>query len=387
VILDDSVLDDVDSLVRLDPGEMLRAVATGGAQVREALLAVDAAALAAVAADGRPRAVVVTGMGGSGVVADVVTAVAGAGCPVPIVANRGYQLPGWVGSLDLVVAVSCSGSTEETLSAADAALRRGCRVVTVGAAGSPLAELSADGRATHLTVDAQGRMPRANLWGLAVPALLLLDAVGLADVPRGLLSALADRLDEIAEQCGPMTTSVDNPAKAMALQLGGSLPFVWGASDIAAVAAGRFACQLPENAKYPAVHGALTEVHHNQVVAFAGAYGALGGDDVDDLFRDRVEDGPGWPRIRLVLLRDAEELPPVAARADASAELAEQYGVPTTELRATGDHAVLRLASLVAPTDFASVYLALLQRIDPTPIEPIAVLKGAPAAATGDDDL
>ena len=385
MILDDSVLDDADALVRLDPGEMLRAVATSGAQVREALLATEDAGLAPVAADGRPRAVVVTGMGGSGVVADVVAAVAGAGCPVPIVANRGHQLPGWVGPLDLVVAVSCSGSTEETLTAADAALRRGCRLVTVGAAGSPLAELSADGRGTHLAVDAQGRMPRANLWGLAVPALLVLDAIGLVDVPRGLLSALADQLDAAAEQCGPTTDSVDNPAKKLALEVGGSLPFVWGASDIAAVAAGRFACQLPENAKYPAVHGALTEVHHNQVVAFAGPFGELAGDDSDDLFRDRVDEGPGWPRIRLVLLRDAEELPPVAARADASLTLAERYGVPTSELRAAGDHPVLRLASLVAPTDFASVYLALLQGVDPTPIEPIAMLKATAVASSSDE--
>ncbi len=231
------------------------------------------------------------------------------------------------------------------------------------------------GRAVHLPVDAQGRLPRANLWGLAVPVVMTLDAAGLADVPRGTLAALADQLDTAAERCGPVVDSLANPAKALALELAGSLPYVWGASDIANVAADRTAAQLAENAKYPAVHGPLTEVSHNQVVVMAGAFGTLAADD-DDIFRDRVDDAPAWPRMRLLLLRDNDEVPEVAARADASREVAEHYGVPCTELRAEGDHPLLRLASLVAPLDFASVYLALVQGIDPSPVEPIVVLDG-----------
>jgi glucose/mannose-6-phosphate isomerase len=379
--LDDSVLDDPEVLERLDPGQMLRAVATAGAQVREALLHVEDEALATVARDDRPRAVVVTGMGGSGIAAEVAGAVTGRTCPVPVVAHRGHRLPGWVGPMDLVVAVSCSGSTEETLSATDEALRRGCRLVTVGAAGSPLAQRSDGGRALHLPVDAHGRMPRANLWGLAIPVLMVLDAVGLADVTRGMLARLADELDGVAERCGPVVDSLANPAKALALQLAGSLPYLWGASDVANVAAARTVAQLAENAKYPAVHGPLTEVHHNQVVVMAGAFGSLAGRPEDDLFRDRVEDAPAWPKMRLLVLRDTDEVPEVARRADASHEVAERYGVPSGELRAEGEHPLSRLASLVAPLDFASVYLALAQGLDPSPIEPIVVLKGGPAPA------
>jgi len=377
-VIDDSVLDDVEAMERLDAGQMLRAIATAGAQVREALLHVADETLAPVAADGRPRAVVVTGMGGSGIAADVAAAVVGRTCPVPVVAHRGHRLPGWVGSMDLVVAVSCSGSTEETLSALDEALRRGCRVVTVGAAGSPLSARADDGHSVHLPVDARGRMPRANLWGLAVPVLLVLDALDLADVPRNLLHRLADDLDRTSERCGPATGSSDNHAKQVALQLAGSLPYVWGSSEVAAVAAARFAAQLAENAKYPAVHGALTEVHHNQVVVMAGPFGELAGQDDDDIFRDRVEDASAFPRMRLLLLRDSEEVPEVARRREATRGVAQRYGVAVEELAAEGEHPLHRLISLVAPLDFASAYLALLQGIDPSPIEPIVVLKSAP---------
>lgn len=374
-VTEEADLDDLAALERLDAAGMLRAIATAGAQVREAAQ-LDDTVLAPLRADDRPRAVLVTGMGGSGIVADVAAAVAGRSCPVPVIAHRGHRLPGWVGPMDLVVAVSCSGGTEETLTVLDEAVRRGARVVTVGAAGSRLSARSDHGRVLHLAVDARGRMPRANLWGLAVPVLLVMDAVGLAQVPRTDLAVLADELDSISRRCGPAADSAVNPAKRIALQLAGSLPYVWGSSDLAAVAAARFAAQLAENAKYPAVHGELTEVHHNQVVVMAGRFGALAQED-DDIFRDRVEDeGLGrLPRMRLLLLRDTEEIPEVARRRAATHGLAAQYGVPVEEITTEGDHPLHRLASLVAPLDFASAYLALLQGIDPSPIEPIVVLK------------
>ena len=384
-LMDDSVLDDREALELLDAGEMLRAVATAGAQVREAVLHVDDELLGPVAAEGRPRAVVVTGMGGSGIAAEVAAAVAGLGCPVPVVPHRGHRLPGWVGGMDLVVAVSCSGETEETLSALDEAIRRGSRVVTVGAAGSSLSARADDGRAVHLPVDARGRMPRANLWGLAVPVLRVLDALELADVPVGQLAHLADVLDETSEACGPAAESSQNQAKQVAVQVAGSLPYVWGASEVASVAAARFAAQLAENAKYPAVSGALPEVHHNQVVVMAGRFGSLA-ESEEDIFRDPFEDpepGGDRPRMRLLLLRDTEEVEQVARRADATVALAERFDVAVDVLRAQGDEPLLRLASLVAPLDFASVYLALLQGLDPSPIEPIVALKSGVVGTDG----
>jgi glucose/mannose-6-phosphate isomerase len=372
--IDDSVLDDPAKLAAGDPAGMLRAVATAGAQVREAVLHTDEVDLAAVTADGRPRSMVVAGMGGSGISADVLVAVGGSACPVPLVAHRGYRLPGWVGPMDLVVAVSCSGRTEETLAVTDEALRRGCRVVTVGQAGSPLAERAVAGRALHLPVDAGGRMPRSNIWALSVPVLVLADALGLMAVPRAVLDEVADQLDATSALCAPGIETYANPAKRLALDLAGTLPYVWGSSDLAGVAAYRLACQLAENAKYPAVPGVLPEAHHNQVVALAGAFGSRGSSD-DDLFRDRVDDGPGWPALRLLLLRDSVELPELSRRRQATMLLAEQYDIGIQEFAASGEHPLARLASLVAPTDFASVYLALVQGIDPTPIDPIVALK------------
>jgi glucose/mannose-6-phosphate isomerase len=386
ITVDEALLDNSEALAAADPGEMLRAVATAGAQVREAIRAAEEAGIAQIAADGRPRAVIAAGMGGSGIAGTALAAICGARCPVPVVPARGYTLPGWAGPMDLVAAVSCSGSTEETLAIVDEARRRGCRVLTVGAAESPLAELSERARGLHVAIDAGGRLPRANMWALTTPLLVAADALGLASVPAEVLAAAADLLDGAAKRCRPSSDSFVNPAKALALELAGSTPMIWGSSDVGDVAAYRFACQLNENAKLPAVFGGLPEVNHNQVVAFDGPYGvgARRPENGDDLFADRVEQAEATVgALRLVVLVDTEEHPQVARRREISAQVAADRGVPVSELRAEGSHPVERLASLVSIADFATVYLAVAIGVDPTPITPITHLKSALAAADG----
>lgn len=370
--VDEDRLDDAAAIEAGDPRQMLRAVATSAAQIRMSVTAAREARLDSVAELGRPRALVVTGMGGSGIAGDVLAAVTGAGSPVPVVVHRGYGLPGWVGAADLVAAVSCSGATQETLSAVDEALRRGAPLVAVGAEASPLAQRAEQGNAVFVPVPRQ-LAPRATLWGLATPLLILAARLGLVDLgpDDGDLEHAAIRLEQLAEACRPDRESFVNPAKGLALELAGSLPIVWGAGVVGGVAAARFAAQLAENAKLPAVWGALPEAHHNQVVALDGAMAGASADD--DLFRDRVEEAADL-RVRLVLLDD-EHAPAETGRVEVSEQLASARGVPTSRLRSEGSSAVERLASLVGLIDFATVYLALVQGVDPTPVAPIDELK------------
>lgn len=369
-LVDEDRLDDVAALEAADPGGMLRAVASSAAQVREAATLAREAGVARVAEDGRPRAVLVAGMGGSGIAGDVLAAVTGPTCAVPVLSHRGYGLPGWAGAADLVIAVSCSGATEETLSAADEAVRRGCRLLAVGAEGSPLAERAEQARAPFVPVHAR-LSPRSSMWALATPLVLAAEALGLLPTPPGLEDA-AVRLEAVAEACRPDRESFVNPGKTLALELADTLPVVWGTGPLSAVAAYRTACQLAENAKSPALSGGLPEVSHNQVVAFDGSWGGLGAED--DIFRDRVEDEPGR-RLRLLVLRETVEHPQVARRADAALEVARERGVPAGALRAEGTTAFEQLASLVGLLDYATVYLAVALGIDPTPIGPIDELK------------
>jgi glucose/mannose-6-phosphate isomerase len=368
-------LDEVAALEAGDPAGMLPAIASGAAQVREAALLAREAGVASLSEDGRPRAVVVCGMGGSGIAGDVLAAVAGMTCPVPVLTHRGYGLPAWVGAADLVIAVSCSGSTEETLTATEEAVRRGCRLLVVGGADSPLEALGARGRAVFVPVT-QGRQPRATVWALSTPLVIAADALGLLSADADVVEATAARLEQVALSCRADADHFVNPAKLLALELSGSLPVVWGTSPLAGAAAYRFACQLNENAKSVAVWGVLPEANHNQVVAFDGPFAGGAGASEEELFRDRVEDElASVTRMRLVLLRDSEEHPQVARRTTVSKELAEERGIGVSTVTAEGSSSFERIASLVALGDWASAYLALLEGRDPTPVEAITALK------------
>ena len=368
--LDDAILDSADRLIAGDPAEMLRAVATSGAQVREGAAFAADADLKQLSLDGRPRAVVVLGMGASGYAGDVLAAVCGHESPVPVFVHKGYGLPGWVGAADLVCGVSCSGVTEETLSGFEEALRRGARMLGVGAADSPLAFIAERGRAPFVHVRAEGRLPRSMAWALSVPLLVAAAELGIVDCgPRAIESAAA-RLDETAILCRPDSESFVNPGKELALSLADTLPMAWGCSGITAAAAYRLACQWNENAKLPALWSSLPEANHNQLVTFDGPSGAGGSNDI---FADPDE---STGALRLVLLRDpADEHPQVTRRAEVSKELADSRGVAYTELTAQGDSRLERLASLIGLIDYGSVYTALGNGVDPSPVAAIHDLK------------
>ena len=356
-------LDDAELVEAADPGGMLRQVASSAAQVRSAVRACSEVDLSPVTNPGRPRAIVVAGMGGSGIAGDVLAAICGTGNSMQVVTSHGYQLPGWVGAADLVIAVSCSGSTEETLAVATEAVRRGSNLVAVGAAGSPLQAIATQARAPFVPVVSAG-MPRSTLWGLSIPLIAIAERAGVLEVGEDVYEATAAALEQIAFQCRPTSESFVNPGKSLALDLFGSLPMIWGTSPLSGVAAKRFAAQLNENAKYPGIAGELPEASHNQVVAFDGPF-APG---------TRLDAESGYP-LRLVLLSDPAAHPQVARRQAASAELATARGIRVSELAMEGEHPLLRFASVVQLIDYATVYLGIASGVDPTPIEIIQELK------------
>ncbi|KAB1923704.1 SIS domain-containing protein [Micromonospora sp. NPDC007208] len=379
---DEALLDNPQALAEADPGGMLRHTASAGAQVRESAALAAEANLAVLADDGRPRAVVIAGIGTAGRTGDVLATVAGPRCPVPIIGHRSAGVPGWVGAADVVIAVSASGRSPEALGAAEAAHRRGARLVAVGAPDSQLQSIAEQARAPFIPVPRRAPA-RASLWALTVPVLLAARSLGLVKVNEADLAETAARLDADADRCRSAAESFVNPAKSLALGLAGSIPIVWGSSPLATVAARRFGDTLSANARYPVVTGALGEAGRGRVGLLDGVFGGLA-EGERDIFADPAEDDGEGTRLRLVLLRDGglnaeddtdEPLAVEERRADAVQTLAERRGVRCDVVTAEGGSALERLASLIAVPDFASIYLALAHGLDPMAVPAITEMK------------
>ncbi len=382
--VDEQLLDDAEALVRADRSQVLLALAGAGAQVRESVVRSEEAGVRSVADGDRPRSVLVASLGGSALVADVLALLAGAGSPLPLSVRRSPPLPGWVGPLDLVVAVSLSGRAHGPLALAAEAGRRGAGLLTVGAEGSPLADVCAQARGVHVPVGSRAGGPassRTGLWALLVPVLRAMHALGAVDVPDAALAATADRLDAEADGCRPTSETFVNPAKSLAVQLAGTVPVVLGDGPVTGVAARRAAAMLARTARTPAVHGSLPDDASEVVATFDGPFST----GKDALFDDPFLDGESATALRLLLLREPAPEPGTApeaaldraALADRVREMAEDVGVKVTELAAEPGHDLERLAGLVARLDFAATYLALGMGFDPATSPHVADLRDA----------
>ena len=278
--------------------------------------------------------VIVAGMGGSGIAGRLAQALAERCGGLRVRAWNDYGLPAWVDSSEQLIAVSYSGNTAETLSGVKRAIELGCDWEAI-TTGGRLAALAREHGARVTTVE-PGHQPRAALPLLLVPLLRRLPIAGIAV--------------QLAET-GEVLTEAASDSEAIASQLAGKLPFIYGAGGLATVAY-RWRCQIAENAKQLAVHHALPEMDHNEIVGW----------------------GAPPPNAIVVALREPNESRAVAARWEAT-RAAAWRDVPVVECRARGESPLARWLSLVHLGDTVSVELAHLNGVEPTPVAVIEELK------------
>ncbi|MEU6217452.1 SIS domain-containing protein [Streptomyces sp. NPDC047022] len=371
-MLDESLLDDPEALARADRRALLRGAAEAGARVRSAVRHAAEAGVNELKPDGRPRGVLIAGPGTASVgVAELIGTLAGAACPVTRIHPTGvapapgalrWDLPGWAGPVDLLLIATPDGTEPGLSILVEQAYRRGCTVVAVAPARSPITDavLGAHGlfvpmatapyeQDEPLTASAPGV-----LWALLTPLLVLLDRTGLLSAPPDILGKVANRLDHVAERCGPAIATYGNPAKTLAAELAESLPVIWTEGISAEPAGQRFAAALAELAGRPALTAQLPEALASHHILLSGAFAA--GADPDDFFRDRVEEAQAL-HARVVLLRDR----PIGglSAAPAARELALGHDTAISELEPEDGDDLETLAELIAITDFAAVYVAL----------------------------
>jgi len=310
---------------------------------------------------GAVRHVVVLGMGGSAIGGALLRGLVAGECDIPITVVRGYTLPQFVqGPEHLVIGCSYSGNTEETLSAFGEALGRGVRALAVTTGGA-LAALADEKGLPLLRFDYRSQ-PRAALGYSFTLLLGLFSRLGLVRDYAAELHAAVRVMEQWQAEIGPQVPRAQNAAKSLATRLVDRLPVAYGAGVLAAVA-NRWKTQFNENSKHWAFFEVLPELNHNSVVGL----GIPGG------VRDRIS---------VLALRSSLDDPRVRVRWDVTQELLGREGVAVETLWGRGDSALAHMLSLIHFGDYVSFYLAMLNGVDPTPVETIAFLKRRLAEAS-----
>jgi glucose/mannose-6-phosphate isomerase len=323
-----------------DPSGMADAIAGMAEQLRDGER-VGAAAGAGVAL---PGAVVIAAMGGSAMGGELLRALVAGECPVPITRVRGFRVPHWAGPGTLVMCVSYSGETEETLACARQAHRQGADLLIVGSGGA-LVSLAQEWGVACAQVPggvATGK-PRAALGYLFGAMAGAFGACGLAS--EGIASAAAKGAEAVRGES----------ARELGERLADTVPLIYGAGPMGAVAY-RWKTQLNENAKMHAFSHALPELAHNEIVGWQGA-------------------PPG--RFAAVFLSDVGQDAAVHRSIAAITDLIAADAALVEIVQGRGETPAARAFSLVAQGDWASYGAALARGVDPTPIENIDTLKRA----------
>ena len=333
---DESRLDDEVALGAADL--RLRTLAESGARVRrEAGGAAEATAIGVTRSqDARPRAVIAAGPDSR-----LLRAVLEPFCPVPFVAWPGPALPGWAGSLDLVVVLAPVGSDSGTASSVAEAVRRGCQVVVACPPGSMVAEHAA-GRYTTM-------LPTVTDDALAAAVVMLSYLHELELGPEAEADRVADALDDVAIACSPQRDISINPAKMLALCLADANPLVWGGSVLAARAARRVAESIRRSSGRTALAG---DAEHLLPVIEA----TRARDVFDDPFDGAA---PGDLRPVLVVLDDGADDPVVRENRGRLQAAAAGRGVRVETVTSEAPGEVARYASLLLTGTYAAEYLRL----------------------------
>jgi glucose/mannose-6-phosphate isomerase len=318
---------------------------------------------------GRIDNVIFCGMGGSAISGDLLAA-ALPEAPAPMIVHRGGPVPAWIGPHTLMVAISYSGGTEETLTSVEIATARGCAPVCV-TSGGELAHIARERRWPLVPVEG-GLQPRAALGHLLGSAAAVLAKAGLdrpaqGDREPGHAPVLAEQVEEaaaaltgMAGDIGAAAPEESNAAKRLARSVNGKLPFVYGAG-VTVPAARRWKTQFNENAEVHAVVGELPEANHNEIVPWQGDKDMSAG-------------------AYVVALADPQGDPALQRRLHVTMEELRRSGVGVEVIDAAGDSPLARACSALYVGDWTSYYLAILRGVDPTPVEPIQSLKRRLAA-------
>ena len=296
--------------------------------------------------------VVISGMGSSAIGGDLVSSLA-TESKLPILVYRDYNLPAFIDAQTLIITSSYSGMTEETLSSFEQALETESKKLVI-TTGGKLKIMAEERNVPVFSFDYQAQ-PRAALGFSFLPILCFLQRLGIINDRSADVAEMVNVLQQLSQKINEGVPLSHNPAKQLAQKLYGRLPVIYGAGIVAEVAH-RWKTQLNENSKAWAFYEVFPELNHNAVVGYQ--------------FPPELAS-----KIVVVLLRSPSLQQRTQLRYQVTCQLLDRAKVSYQIVDGDGTSPLSQMMSLVLFGDYVSYYLAILYKIDPSPVKAIDYLK------------
>ena len=289
--------------------------------------------------------IVFAGMGGSGAIGDIFSAVLSK-TKIHVNVVKGYLLPSTVDSNTLVITVSVSGNTAETLAVLDAAYKRKSKIIAFSSGGKML-EYCTKNKIDHRFVT-QYHSPRASFTSYLYTMLKVLHSF-LQIKQQDILESIIE-LEELSKEINSSNLTKNNPSLNLAKWIT-SIPMIYYPFGLQSVAI-RFKNTLQENAKIHAIAEDVVEACHNGIVS--------------------------WEResnVKPILLQGADDYIKTKERWNVLKEYFQENSIDYHEVFSNKGSILSKIINLVYLLDYATVYLAILSKIDPSPVSSIDYIK------------
>jgi glucose/mannose-6-phosphate isomerase len=294
------------------------------------------------------RNILITGMGVSGIGANLVESLTFGRVPIPITVCKGYNIPQFVSPHTLFIASSYNGDTEETLSALNKAMLKRAHIICITSGGKML-ETAKEYNLFYIQIPAGSSSPRAQLGYLLVSLLSTLYHTNLIG------AAFIKETENSIEYLDRGEKAIQAEAELIAKKLKGKLPIICCDGRLHAMAV-RFQHQLNENAKQMAHVSTFPEMNHNEIVGWRFPEAILQQSQVIYLYSDH----------------DHER---VEKRMEICRDIFEKRSHPIIDIVAEGASLLEQYYYLIHLTDWISYFLAKENQIDPDPVEAVSFLK------------
>lgn len=344
-----SILDNIKFIKKIDTKNLLEVSENLYSQCEKAAMLADKYKLSPFKAEN----VVIAGMGGSAIAGDILKSLFSGEIKIPVSINRNYTIPEFTGSSTLFIAVSYSGRTEETISAYQKALKKDAKIITI-ASGGKLKELAGENNHVHIDIPA-GFQPRTAIAYLFFPLLKIFTELKLISNKGKEIQETIETLKNLKKSWGINNVAGKNFAKKLACSLKEKIPLICGTGETLGKVSLRWKTQLNENSKRFALYNLFPELCHNEIIAIGSNFS-----------KHKI--------MHAIILRDKNEPAEVKKRVNLTLQIIKK-NLNYNEIYTVGKSSLARTFSLIYLGDLVSIYLAILNKIDPVLIKEIDWLK------------